>query len=138
MINLSNPVWKDSQFPHFYYNEKHLEPFEVRLKNKFKMLNFLGDFGDVAVSEMLENSAIEGVMLSLDKLTSSYLGHVVGPSGKRENIAVAAMKMAIENFDSPSQMSLSRNWIVYLTSFHSVVNTSAECISFKAAELIEW
>lgn len=101
VIDLSNPVWKDPQFPNFYYNEKHLEPFEVRLKNEFKMLNFLGDFGDVAVSEMLENSAIEGVMLSLDKLTSSYLGHVAGPSGKRENNAVAAMKMAIENFDSP-------------------------------------
>lgn len=101
VTDLSNPVWLNPDFPAFYRNEAALMPLESLIKREARKIPKAANFSDVVVSELLANSAIEGVILSREKLKSSLLGNFAGPADKREKNAVAAMKLATENFHRP-------------------------------------
>lgn len=99
--DLSNPIWHNPDFPDFYRNAKALSPLESSIRREARKLPKAANSADVMVSELLSNSAIEGVILSQEKLKSSLLGNLAGPADKREKNAVTAMKLAIENFKRP-------------------------------------
>ncbi len=101
ITDLSNPIWRNPDFPAFYRNAEALSPLESSIRREARKLPKTANSGDVMVSELLSNSAIEGVILSQEKLKSSLLGNFAGHADKREKNAVAAMKLAIENFKRP-------------------------------------
>lgn len=108
VVDLSNPVWLNSDFPAFYRNEAALLSLESSMEQEARKMPEGANFSDVVVSELLASSAIEGVILSREKLKSSLLGNSAGPADKREKNAVAAMRLAIENFHRPLTHELIR------------------------------
>lgn len=100
-IDLSNPIWKHPDFPGFYRSESALMQLESSIKREARKLPENANFGDVMISELMSNSAIEGVILSQDRLKSSLLGNFAGPADKREKNAIEAMKLAIEHCQQP-------------------------------------
>jgi Fic family protein len=101
ITDLSNPIWHNPDFPGFYRSESAIMPLESSIRREARKLPKSTNFGDVMVSELMSNSAIEGVILSQEKLKSSLLGNFAGPADKREKNAVAAMKLAIEHCQQP-------------------------------------
>jgi Fic family protein len=99
--DLSNPIWHNPDFPGFYRSESALMPLENSIRREAGELPETANFGDVMVAELMSNSAIEGVILSQEKLKSSLLGNFAGPADKREKNAVVAMKLAIEHCQQP-------------------------------------
>jgi hypothetical protein len=79
--DISDPIWKDEAFPHFFRNENYIAPLEEKLKQsalRLKELNSSDDYHDLFISEVYDNSIIERIKLSRDTIKKSLIGNIVG------------------------------------------------------------
>lgn len=103
--DISNPVWRLPDFPHFYHNPEasiSLEAsFGLHVSDLRKMTLGQPDPSDLLVSEIFSNSQIEGVVLDERGITESLLGNISGDTMKPEQAAVDLMMMGVKRAQAP-------------------------------------
>lgn len=103
--DISNPVWKLPDFPHFYHNAEAARSLEATFKrHAFDLRNMSSgqpDPSDLLVSEIFSNSEIEGVFLDERKITESLVSNIASDTMKPEQAAVDLMKLGIANAQNP-------------------------------------
>lgn len=103
--DISNPVWKQPDFPHFYHNEETAKPLESTFRRHVAELRKLDsahpDPNDLLVSEIYSNSEIEGVVLDERGITGSLIGNITGDTMKPEKAAVDLMLLGMDRAEKP-------------------------------------
>lgn len=101
--DISDPIWKDEAFPHFFRNENYIAKLEEKLKKsalRLEKIKSPHDFQDLIVSEVYDNSIIEGIKLSRDTIKKSLLGNIAGSKKSREQSALDLLILAVDNKSS--------------------------------------
>ena len=119
--DISDPIWKDEAFPHFFRNENYIAPLEEKLKQsalRLKELNSSDDYHDLFISEVYDNSIIEGIKLSRDTIKKSLIGNIVGAKKSRERSALELLILAVDHKSDPISNDIIR------TMHHTLFNES--------------
>lgn len=98
--DISDPIWKDEAFPHFFRNEDYIAQLEEKLKQSalsLKKMQSPDDYQDLIISEVYDNSIIEGIKLSRDTIKKSLIGNIVGSKKSRERSALDLLNLAVDN-----------------------------------------
>lgn len=100
-IDLSNPLWENPDFPHFYYNHEALSGLEASFKSLSSELNLCDssdDITDLKIEEIYYNSKIEGIELDKNSIGSSYTKNLTGSKPiNKEDGAVKLLELAIKH-----------------------------------------
>ena len=102
--DISDPIWKDEAFPHFFRNEDYIAPLEEKLKQSalaLKKMESPNDYKDLIISEVYDNSIIEGIKLSRDTIKKSLIVNIVGSTKSRERSALELLNLAVDNKSLP-------------------------------------
>lgn len=102
--DISDPIWKDEAFPHFFRNENYIAELEDKLKKSaisLKKMKSPNDYQDLIISEVYDNSIIEGIKLSRDTIKKSIIGNIVGSKKSRERSALDLLMLAVANKSQP-------------------------------------
>jgi len=86
-----------------------MAPLEEKLKRSalsLKGMKSPGDFQDLIISEVYDNSLIEGIKLSRDMIQKSLLGNIVGSKQSREQAALDLLILAVDNKTKPISHAL--------------------------------
>lgn len=101
--NIRTYVWQNTDFPHYFCNEKAIEPLEKRFKLLIKTLNDFNknlNLNEIFIEEVYFNSLIEGVKLNLQSVSNSfYKKELVG--NRDEKGAVELFNLALKNSNKP-------------------------------------
>jgi Fic family protein len=117
--DISDPIWKDEAFPHFFRNINYIAPLEEKLKQsalKLKEINSPDDYQDLFISEVYDNSIIEGIKLSRDTIKKSLIGNIVGAKKSRELSALELLLLSVNHKSDPISNELIK------TMHHTLFN----------------
>ena len=108
------PIWKDEDFPHYYYNPAAVATVESRFSHELGKLfaRMEGEaseegLGEVLIEETVKNSQIEGVDLDRESIRSSFLNNLPIKGG-REKGAILVTRMATDSMGMPLTDALLR------------------------------
>ena len=113
-MSRNHPIWKDEDFPHYYYNPAAVAAVESRFSQALEELiagmdgkSCAEGFDEILVEETVKNSQIEGVDLNRESVRSSFFNNLPIKGG-REKGAVAVTRMATDSVGKPLTDDLLR------------------------------
>lgn len=139
IIDQSNPIWENPDFPHFYWNAKPLESIEKAAKEAaLSLCNHKEDAEELLkIEEVYYNSVIEGIELNKQSIRSSLNKNLISQEPKdKEDGAVELLQLAISYRNKPLTHELIQKMNEVILVNHGDENISQQAGQYVGDMLI--